>query len=175
MNMIPERSPPTITTIAMFNLSCTVYNFFLGAFIKRTRESQEEVPWLSSHDILRFRTVTHVPVFRSVSCRVLLKSCHSVQWSQFRIIPEVVSISKWWKSNLKSSCSKTAFLSQSQPVSLQTIFHESLVRICRIQSWMYFCCQWEDCLHWPQDCMISLICDPTGPEGNGGYFAAKIQ
>ena len=93
----------------------------------------------------------------------------------FRIIPEVVSISKWWKSNLKSSCSKTAFLSQSQPVSLQTIFHESLVRICRIQSWMYFCCQWEDCLHWPQDCMISLICDPTGPEGNGGYFAAKIQ
>ena len=33
MNMIPERSPPTITTIAMFNLSCTVYNFFLGAFI----------------------------------------------------------------------------------------------------------------------------------------------
>ena len=75
-----------------------------------------------------------------------------------------MSISKWWKSNLESSCSKTAFLSQSQPVNLQTIFHESLVRICRIQSWMYFCCQWEGCLHWPQDCMISLICDPIGPE-----------
>ena len=71
-------------------------------------------------------------------------------------MPEVVSISKWWKSNLESSCSKTAFLSQSQPVNLQTIFYESLVRICRIQSWMYFCCQWEGCLHWPQDCMISF-------------------
>ena len=61
-----------MTTIAMFNLSCTVSNFFLAAFIKRAQESQEEVPWSSSHDILRFLTVTHVRVFRSVSCRVLL-------------------------------------------------------------------------------------------------------
>ena len=23
--------------------------------------------------------------------------------------------------------------------------------------------------------LYDFICDPTGPEGNGGYFAAKIQ
>ena len=71
-------------------------------------------------------------------------------------MPEVVSISKYWKSNLEFYCSKTAFLSQSQPVNLQTIFHISVVRICKIQSWMYFCCQSEGRLYWPQVCRISF-------------------
>ena len=126
-----------------------------------------EVPWLSSHDILRFLTVTHVPVCWSVSCRVILKLWHSVQWSDWldnlinavpfaSSMPEVVSISKYWKSNLEFYCSKTAFLSQSQPVNLQTIFHISVVRICKIQSWMYFCCQSEGRLYWPQVCRISF-------------------
>ena len=70
-------------------------------------------------------------------------------------MPEVVSISKYWKSNLEFYCSKTAFWSQSQPVNLQTIFHISVVRICKIQSWMYFCCQSEGRLYWPQVCRIS--------------------
>ena len=71
-------------------------------------------------------------------------------------MPEVVSISKYWNSNLEFYCSKTAFLSQSQPVNLQTIFHISVVRICKIQSWMYFCCQSEGRLYWPQVCRISF-------------------
>ena len=71
-------------------------------------------------------------------------------------MPEVVSISKYWKSNLEFYCSKTTFWSQSQPVNLQTIFHLSVVRICRIQSWMYFCCQSEGLLYWPQVCRISF-------------------
>ena len=81
-------------------------------------------------------------------------------------VPEVVSISKWWKSNLKSSCSKTAFLSQSQAVNFQTVFHKSLVRICRIHVMfvMYFCCQGEGCLHWPRDCTISFATRPVPKE-----------
>ena len=98
----------------------------------------------------------------SVSCRVILKLWHSVQWSDWldnlinavpfaSSMPEVVSISKYWKDCIFKSKPTSQFADDFSYLSSSHLQNPVLNVFP-----MYFCCQSEGRLYWPQVCRISF-------------------